>query len=145
MFSLSDTLGGVLDPAFPLMSNLANASAVLNLLGDLNWCGFYLAEGSDLYVGPFQGETACVKIPFGKGVCGTAAMRRESVVVPDVNAFPGHIACSSRSRSEIVVPILRGDRVLGVIDLDSPTLDRFKEEERKLLEAVAEQIAPLFP
>ena len=135
----------VSDASLPLVSNLANISAVLNTMGDVNWCGFYLAEGETLYVGPFQGEPACTRIPFGKGVCGTAAERKKSVIVPDVHLFPGHIACSEISASEIVVPILRGETVLGVIDVDSPSLNRFSEEICAELEQAAEFIATLFP
>lgn len=135
----------VSDPSLPLVSNLSNISAVLNTMGDVNWCGFYLAEGEMLYVGPFQGEPACTRIPFGKGVCGTAAERKEAVIVPDVHLFPGHIACSEISASEIVVPILRSGEVLGVIDIDSPSRNRFGEEIRAELEKAAEFIATLFP
>ena len=133
------------DPALPLYSNLSNISAVLNSMGNVNWCGFYIARGETLYVGPFQGEPACTRIPFGKGVCGTAAQRKASVIVPDVHLFPGHIACSEVSASEIVVPILRDGTVLGVIDIDSPSLDRFNEEICAELEEIAEFIAGLFP
>ena len=133
------------DPAIPLYSNLSNISAVLNTMGDLNWCGFYIARGETLYVGPFQGEPACTRIPFGKGVCGTAAERKESIIVPDVHLFPGHIACSEVSASEIVVPIIRDGTVLGVIDIDSPSRDRFHEDICAELEKIAEFIVPLFP
>jgi GAF domain-containing protein len=113
------------------VANLANASALLRQrLEGLNWAGFYLLEGETLVLGPFQGKPACIEIPLGKGVCGTAAERREAVLVPDVHAFPGHIACDEASRSEIVVPILRGGRVFGVLDLDSPYEGRFTEEDR---------------
>ncbi len=138
----------LIDRSLPLVSNLSNLSACLNRMGGLNWCGFYLARKSDdgdaLFLGPFQGEVACTKIPFGKGVCGKAAAEGRSIVVPDVLAFPGHIACSSLSRSEIVVPILRGSRVLAVIDMDAPTFSRFDDEIREALEAVAALIEPLF-
>lgn len=133
------------DPALPLYSNLSNISAVLNTMGNVNWCGFYIARGDTLYVGPFQGEPACTRIPFGKGVCGTAAERKASVIVPDVHLFPGHIACSEVSASEIVVPIIRDGTVLGVIDIDSPSLDRFNEEICAELEKIAEFLAGLFP
>lgn len=133
------------DPALPLYSNLSNISAVINTMGNVNWCGFYIARGETLYVGPFQGEPACTRIPFGKGVCGTAAEKKESIIVPDIHLFPGHIACSEVSASEIVVPIMRDGTVLGVIDIDSPFLDRFHEDICAELEKIAEFIAPLFP
>ena len=142
---MTEHIISVSDPALPLYSNLANISAVLNTMEDINWCGFYIAQGETLYVGPFQGEPACTRIPFGKGVCGTAAERKAAVIVPDVREFPGHIACSALSASEIVVPIMRDGRVLGVIDIDSPSLDRFDESDRAELERAAEFIATLFP
>jgi L-methionine (R)-S-oxide reductase len=120
------------------IANAANLSALIWLaLPDLNWAGFYLHDGRELVLGPFQGKPACVRIALGRGVCGTAAARRETVIVPDVHAFPGHIACDSASNSEIVVPLLHGERVLGVLDLDSPKLNRFDEEDRRGLEALA--------
>ena len=132
------------DPSLPLYSNLANISAVLNTLGDVNWCGFYVADGETLYVGPFQGEVACTKIPFGKGVCGTAAAQQRSLIVDDVHTFPGHIACSEISASEIVVPILKDGRTVGVIDIDSPSLARFDRAICTELEVIAAFISPLF-
>ena len=139
------TIKSISDPALPLYSNLSNISAVLNTMGDVNWCGFYIADGETLYVGPFQGEVACTRIPFGKGVCGTAAQRKESIIVDDVHKFEGHIACSEVSASEIVVPILRNGKVLGVIDIDSPSLARFDRTICTELEQAAEFIAGLFP
>ncbi|MEK3933876.1 GAF domain-containing protein [Sporosarcina sp. FSL W7-1349] len=116
-------------------ANLSNASALLNqFLDRINWVGFYLWNGDELVLGPFQGLPACVRIPFGKGVCGTAAMQEETILVPDVHAFPGHIACDAASRSEIVVPLLKDGELLGVLDVDSPEVDRFTEEDRKGLE-----------
>jgi L-methionine (R)-S-oxide reductase len=120
-----------------LIANAANLVALLYWsLPQLNWAGFYLVEPErgDLLLGPFQGKPACVRIPVGRGVCGTAAARRETVVVPDVHAFPGHIACDSASNSEIVAPILRGDRIIGVLDLDSPVPGRFDAEDAAGLE-----------
>lgn len=120
------------------IANAANfAALVYHGLPDLNWAGFYLNHGDELVVGPFQGLPACVRIPFGKGVCGTAAVTRTTQVVPDVNAFPGHIACDAASRSEIVVPLLdsRGDLV-GVFDVDSPTPGRFDDDDRRGMEAL---------
>ncbi|KEO82130.1 GAF domain-containing protein [Tumebacillus flagellatus] len=119
-----------------LIANLSNASALLNLfLQEINWVGFYLLDSNDeLVLGPFQGLPACVRIPLGRGVCGTTAAKRETIVVPDVHAFPGHIACDAASRSEIVVPIVQGDKLLGVLDIDSPIPDRFDELDQKYLE-----------
>ena len=120
------------------VANLANAAAVLfTELADVNWAGFYLLRGDTLVLGPFQGRPACVRIPLGRGVCGTAAAERRTLVVPDVHEFPGHIACDARSRSEIVLPMTRADGTLeGVLDLDSPVPDRFGPAEREALEAV---------
>ena len=120
------------------ISNLANLSALLyDTLEDINWAGFSSLEGSTLVLGPFQGRPACVEIPLGRGVCGTAAREDRTVVVPDVHAFPGHIACDSASRSEIVIPLRVSGRVWGVLDIDSPSPDRFDESDREGLEKVA--------
>jgi GAF domain-containing protein len=113
------------------IANMANVSALLwESLPDLNWAGFYLMRGGELVLGPFQGKPACVRIKVGQGVCGTAVARRASVIVPDVHAFPGHIACDSASRSELVVPLIREGEVVGVLDLDSPREGRFDDEDR---------------
>ena len=120
------------------IANLSNAAALLwHTLPELNWAGFYLREGEKLILGPFQGNTACIVIPMGRGVCGTAAAQDKTQLVADVNAFHGHIACDSASRSEIVVPLRREGRVIGVLDVDSPVLDRFTEADREGLEAFA--------
>ena len=120
-----------------LIANLANASALLwQSLPDLNWVGFYLLEGDRLVLGPFQGKPACIEIPLGKGVCGTAAAQNQTVLVKNVHDFPGHIACDSASASEIVVPIRQNGRAVAVLDLDSPTVGRFTEADRELLEQV---------
>jgi GAF domain-containing protein len=116
---------------------------VLNQLENINWAGFYLVEGDTLYLGPFQGEVACTIIKKGKGVCGTSFEKGETIIVPDVNKFPGHIACSSKSRSEIVTPIFKNNKVVGVIDIDAPIYDRFHEEEKKLLENIAKELEVL--
>ena len=117
------------------IANLANASALLyDALPDLNWAGFYLLKEGELVVGPFQGKPACVRIAIGKGVCGTSALRRQTVIVPDVHAFEGHIACDSASNSEIVVPMICDDELLGVLDVDSPKLARFDAQDREGLE-----------
>lgn len=119
------------------IANAANTSALLfQSLPDVNWVGFYIAEGQELVLGPFQGKPACVRIPFGKGVCGKAAKQRSTVIVPDVNRFPGHIACDTASQSEIVVPLLNWGRVLGVLDIDSASLNRFDDEDEEGLESV---------
>ena len=120
------------------IANAANTAALLfDLLPDLNWAGFYLFKGGELVLGPFQGKPACIRIPLGRGVCGTAAATRQSQVVADVHAFPGHIACDAASRSELVVPLLDGDTLLGVLDLDSPVPGRFDAADRAGIEAVA--------
>src|ERR1700761_7455226 len=113
------------------LANCANTAALIyESLPDLNWAGFYFSKGTQLVLGPFQGKPACVRIPLGRGVCGPAAERRETLIVPDVHAFPGHIACDADSRSEIVVPLIRAGRVLGVLDVDSPDVARFDDEDR---------------
>ena len=120
-------------------ANLANLSALLYAsLEGINWAGFYLAEGGVLVLGPFQGDPACVTIPRGRGVCGTAAAANETQLVPDVHQFPGHIACDSASRSEIVVPLRKNGRVIGVLDIDSPLLSRFTQADKTGLERFAE-------
>ena len=123
-------------------ANLSNASALLNVFFDrINWVGFYLMEDGELVLGPFQGLPACIRIPLGKGVCGTAAERKETIVVEDVNAFPGHIACDAASQSEIVVPIVKDGELIGVLDIDSPELDRFTDDDRQGLETFVEVLA----
>ena len=117
------------------IANLANASALLwQELPEINWAGFYILEGERLILGPFQGKPACIEIPVGKGVCGTAAQQDAIQLVEDVHAFPGHIACDSASRSEIVIPIRCGGKVWGVLDIDSPYLARFTREDQEGLE-----------
>ena len=122
-------------------ANAANAAAlVFESLPRLNWAGFYFLRGGELVVGPFQGRTACVRIPLGSGVCGTAAKSRNTVIVADVHAFPGHIACDAASNSEIVVPLQSGGKLIGVLDLDSPDYGRFGPADATLLEALAEAL-----
>ena len=136
---LETSLRALLEGENDLVANAANLAALLFWsLPQLNWAGFYLVEPrrGDLLLGPFQGKPACVRIPVGRGVCGTAAARRETVVVPDVHAFPGHIACDSASNSEIVVPIVRDGELLGVLDLDSPVRSRFDDADARGLEAL---------
>ena len=118
------------------IANLANASALLwQELPNINWAGFYLLEDKTLILGPFQGKPACIAIPVGKGVCGTAVAEKRTLVVADVHQFPGHIACDCASNSEIVVPIYKDGKIIGVLDIDSPQFDRFSEEDRLGLEA----------
>jgi L-methionine (R)-S-oxide reductase len=122
------------------IANLSNASALLNqFFGRINWVGFYLMDtNQQLVLGPFQGLPACVRIPIGKGVCGTSALKKESVLVADVHQFPGHIACDAASQSEIVIPLIKDDQLIGVLDIDSPEKDRFDElDQQKLEEFVA--------
>lgn len=121
-----------------LIANMANCAALLfETLPDLNWAGFYRAIGSDLVLGPFQGRPACVRIGPGRGVCGAAAAKRATIVVPDVHRFPGHIACDAQSRAEIVVPLIAAGRLIGVLDLDSPQPGRFDQTDAAGLEAIA--------
>ena len=120
---LARELDGLLSGETDAVANAA--AAIYHALPSLNWAGFYFLRGEELVLGPFQGRPACVRILLGRGVCGTAALRRQPVLVPDVGAFPGHIACDTASRSELVVPLLAGDRLLGVLDLDSPEMGRF--------------------
>ena len=144
MKTLVKQLKEIVDPTLPLVSNLSNASSVLNQLDNINWCGFYLVSKESLFLGPFQGEPACTVIPFSKGVCGYAASHKKTVIVDDVNQFEGHIACSTLSKSEIVVPIIKDKKVKALIDIDSPIYSRFKQEDASLLEECAEILKELF-
>ena len=141
---LVEQIKAIIDKDLPLMSNLSNVSAVLNQLENINWCGFYIKQGDELYLGPFQGDVAYTRIPLSKGVCGAAAREARTLIVPNVNEFPGHIACSSLSKSEIVTPIIKDNEVKAVIDIDAPINNRFNEDDQKLLEAIAKILAPLF-
>ena len=135
---LAEELNGLLSGESDFVANAANTSALIfDALPDLNWVGFYFLKGDELVVGPFQGKPACVRIALGKGVCGTAAVERRTIVVPDVEAFPGHIACDAASRSEVVVPLIAGRELLGVLDLDSPQPARFDEDDARGLERLA--------
>lgn len=135
---LADQARGLLHGESDRTANAANlASLLFHALPGLNWVGFYFWDGRELVVGPFQGLPACVRIALGKGVCGTAASTRKTQRVADVDAFPGHIPCDSASRSELVVPLYRGDELIGVFDLDSPELDRFDEDDQRGLERIA--------
>ena len=125
------------------IANMANAAALLwEYLPDLNWAGFYRAIDGGLVLGPFQGKAACIRIPFGSGVCGAAAATRTTQLVRDVHAFPGHIACDAASASELVVPIVVSGRLIGVLDLDSPTIGRFDADDQAGCEALAELLGP---
>ncbi|MGQ0428493.1 MAG: GAF domain-containing protein [Gammaproteobacteria bacterium] len=139
LLTLADGLfAGERDP----WANAANACALLfERLPDVSWVGCYFLRGGELVVGPFQGRVACVRIALGAGVCGTAAARRETVIVPDVHAFPGHITCDIATNSEIVVPLMAGGRLLGVLDVDSPSRRRFGADDAALLEAFARKLA----
>lgn len=132
---LSKQLDALLEGENNSIANLSNASALLNqFLERINWVGFYLMEDGELVLGPFQGLPACVRIPIGKGVCGTAVADKKTMLVEDVQAFPGHIACDAASRSEIVVPLMKEDQVIGVLDIDSPEFNRFTKEDQQGLE-----------
>ncbi len=133
---LNTQLAGVFTGERNGLANTANMSALLfQALPGLNWAGFYFLRGNELVLGPFQGKVACVRIALGRGVCGTAAQKRLTIIVPDVHAFPGHIACDAASRSEIVVPLVKDGQLLGVLDLDSPDLARFDQDDAAGLEA----------
>ncbi|MBB3425060.1 GAF domain-containing protein [Rhizobium sp. BK312] len=136
---LADQLKALLDGEHDWIANAANTSALIyQMLPDLNWAGFYFLQREDeLVLGPFQGKPACVRIAVGRGVCGTAVERAQSILVEDVHAFPGHIACDAASRSELVVPLLRNGKVFGVIDLDSPLPGRFDGDDQAGIEALA--------
>ena len=137
--SLAKQLDALLTGEPDVIANLSNASAVLNqFLTDINWVGFYFMKEGELVLGPFQGLPACVRIPVGRGVCGTTVAKKETMVVEDVHAFPGHIACDAASKSEIVVPIMKNGEVIGVLDIDSPSEARFNAEDQAGLEKFVE-------
>ncbi len=137
--TLTTQLASLIEGEGNLIARASNAAAVIyHTLPDLNWAGFYLLCDGELVLGPFQGMPACLRIPMGKGVCGTAAAKLETLVVDDVHKFPGHIACDSRSNSEIVVPIVRDGKLLGVLDIDSPQFGRFDADDKAGLERVVE-------
>lgn len=144
MNEILQNLQAIIDPRLPLITNLSNASAVLNKLDNINWCGFYIVKEDALYLGPFQGEVACSVIPFSDGVCGYAYRRGKTTNIPDVNEFRNHIACSAFSKSEIVVPIIVDDIVKALIDIDAPIFNRFDEKDAKLIEDAAEILKVLF-
>lgn len=132
---LSKQLDALLDGEKDVIANLSNASALLNsYLTNINWVGFYLMKDNELVLGPFQGLPACVRIPVGRGVCGTTVSKQQTIVVDDVHAFPGHIACDAASKSEIVIPLIKNGTVIGVLDIDSPINARFSTEDQAGLE-----------
>ena len=134
---LASQLSSVLEGERDLVANAANfAALVFHSLPDLNWAGFYFVKDEELVLGPFQGKPACMRIAFGRGVCGTAAAKRVTTIVPNVHEFPGHIACDLESKSEIVVPLMKNERFIGVLDLDSPQLSRFDEADAAGLETL---------
>lgn len=136
---LNQQLSAVVEDVPHPIANLANAAALLwDTLPEINWAGFYLLEGEKLILGPFQGKVACVEIAIGKGVCGTAVAESATQLVPDVHAFPGHIACDSASNSEIVIPLRKNGEIIGVLDIDSPMFNRFSEADKVGLEKFAE-------
>jgi GAF domain-containing protein len=142
---LAQQAEGLFDGETDMIANAANLSALIyQMMPDLNWAGLYLLKGEQLVLGPFQGKPACVRIPVGRGVCGTAVERKASILVEDVHAFPGHIACDAASRSELVVPIFRHGEVIGVIDLDSPRPSRFDVDDQAGIERLAEIFAASF-
>ena len=141
---MKEQIKSIINKDIPLVSNLSNVAAILKDLKDINWCGFYLVNKDYLYLGPFQGDVACTIIPFNKGVCGACYQKKESIIVPNVNEFEGHIACSSLSKSEIVTPIIKDNKVVALIDIDAPIYDRFHKEEKELLESTAEILKELF-
>ena len=137
--SLAAQLRSLLESERDAVANMANfASLLFHSLPDLNWSGFYLMKDNQLVLGPFQGKPACIRIPMGEGVCGTAAARRETILVANVHEFPGHIACDSASNSEIVVPLVNDDTLVGVLDLDSPSVGRFDDDDAKGLNELVE-------
>ncbi|MCR5506160.1 MAG: GAF domain-containing protein [Bacilli bacterium] len=141
---LEKQVKAIINEKYPLITNLSNASAVLNTLKDINWAGFYLVKEDGLYLGPFQGEVACSFIPFSKGMCGRCYREKKTVIIDDVTKEKDHIACSSASRSEIVVPIFKGDKVIALIDIDAPIINRFNEKDGEELEKVAKELEILF-
>lgn len=137
---LCSKVKGIVDGESDIIANMANAAALIHEEFGFWWTGFYIVKGSELVLGPFQGPVACTRIPFGKGVCGTAWKRGETVVVPDVELFPGHIACSSLSRSEIVVPVFDSSEIRAVLDIDSKELSTFDETDSLWLERIVKHI-----
>ena len=143
--SILDNIVAIIDKDVPLISNLANLSYVLKFyFKNTDWAGFYLMKNNVLYLGPFQGDLACTVISLNAGVCGKSAYLKQSILVPNVHEFEGHIACSSSTNSELVVPIIKDEKVLGVIDLDSNLINNYTDEDVKILESIANLLADLF-
>ena len=144
---LSSQLKALLEKEDNLISNLSNFSAAIkDTFEKVSWVGFYLFDGKKLYLGPFQGKVACTNIEIGKGVCGSSAARRETIIVPDITEFPGHISCDRKSKSEIVVPLIKNDRLLGVLDLDSYNYDSFSKIDEEYLEEMCKFLSEeIFP
>ena len=143
METLLEQIKSIVDKDLPLVSNLSNISSILFKLENINWAGFYMVEDDVCYLGPFQGEVACTRIPKGKGVVGTCLEKKEPIIVNDVNSFKGHIACSSISKSEIVVPAFKNNEVSMIIDIDSPIYSRFTQKELEFLLEVSKVISNL--
>ena len=142
---MKEIIAELIDKKLPLITNLSNVSAAINMnLDNISWCGFYIMQDDKLYLGPFQGEVACTIIELGKGVCGTSAKLQKTLIVDDVNTFKGHIACSAKSKSEIVVPIIKNNKTVGVIDIDAPIYNRFNQEIASELEQIADLLKDLF-
>ena len=144
MNELTKQVKAIINKDLPLVTNLSNVSALLNTLPNINWCGFYMVYDDALYLGPFQGEVACTRIDFDKGVCGYTYQKGETVIVDNVHEFKGHIACSSISKSEIVTPIIVNSEVKALIDIDSPIYNRFSNSDKELLEEIAKELEILF-
>ena len=143
--NLIPCLKGLLDQEHDMIANLANASALLfQTLPDLNWAGFYLYKNDELILGPFQGKVACMHIALGKGVCGTSALYKECLRVDNVHEFPGHIACDGASNSEIVIPLLKENTLIGVLDIDSPSFQRFTQQDEDVLRQFCEVLVSSF-
>ncbi|MEY9978103.1 GAF domain-containing protein [Lysinibacillus sp. RC79] len=141
--TLAKQLDALLTGESDRIANLSNASALLNqFLPNINWVGFYVLQEEELVLGPFQGLPACVRIPIGRGVCGTAVGKEETIVVKDVHDFPGHIACDAASQSEIVIPLIKEGQVIGVLDIDSPIVNRFSKEDQEGLELFVKTLVP---
>lgn len=141
---INDLVKTRINKNYPLYSNLSNAAAFLHMMPDTNWTGFYLLHDNELYLGPFQGQPAVAKISLDSGVCGACATKKETIIVPDVEKFPGHIVCDPISQSEIVVPILKDGVLYGVIDIDSPIKNRFTKSDKEDLENLAKTLSTLF-
>lgn len=144
MNELTKQVKAIINKDLPLVTNLSNVSSLLNTIPNINWCGFYLVYDDALYLGPFQGEVACTRIEFNKGVCGYTYQKGETVIVDNVHEFKGHIACSTASKSEIVTPIIVNSEVKALIDIDSPIYNRFSNSDKELLEEIAKELEILF-